>query len=78
MPVVDFRNKNRNKPRRVMTINTKNSVLLAAENCKDECGEKVFKRVTGCNDLVGEEAVYHSACMAEFSKKTDWEAWSSN
>ena len=68
---VDFRNKDRNKPRRVMTINIKNNVLLAAENRKDDWGEEVFGRLAVCNDLVVEEAVYHSAYMAKFSKKTD-------
>ena len=50
-----------------MTIHIKNNVLLAAEKCKDECVEEVFGRLTGCNDLVAEEAMYNSACMTEFS-----------
>ena len=32
---------------------------------------QVFGRLNGCNDLVTEGAVYHSACMAKFSKKTE-------
>ena len=54
-----------------MKISIKNNVLLAAENCKGDWGEELFGRLAGCNDLVSEEAVYHSACMAKFSKKTD-------
>ena len=53
---VDFRNKDRNKPRRVMAINIKNNVLLAAENRKGDWGEEVFGRLVGCNDLGAEEA----------------------
>ena len=64
---INFCNKDRNKPRQVMTIHIKNNVLLAAEKCKDECVEEVFGRLTGCNDLVAEEAMYNSACMTEFS-----------
>ena len=69
---VDFRNKDRNKPRQVMTINIKNNVLIAAKNRKDKWGEDVFGRLTGCNGLVAEEAVYQSACMAKFSKTIDF------
>ena len=68
---VDFFNKDRNKPRRFMRINIKNNVLKADENCKDELGQEVFGKLTGCNDLVPEGAVYHSACIATFSKKTN-------
>lgn len=52
-----------------MTINIKNNVLLASENHKDEWGEEVLGKVTGCNDLVAGEAMYHSPCMAKFNKK---------
>ena len=31
-----FRNKDRNKPRRVMTINIKNNVVIATKSHKDE------------------------------------------
>ena len=65
----DFRNKDRNKPRRVMTININNNILVAAENRKDEWGEEIFGRL--CNDLAAEDAVYYSAYMAKFSKKSD-------
>ena len=36
LSIFDFRNKDRNKPRQVMTINIKNNVLIAAKNRKDE------------------------------------------
>ena len=71
LSIFDFRNKDRNKPRQVMTINIKNNVLMAAKNRKDEWGKEIFGRITRCNDLVAEDAVYHSACMAKFSKKTN-------
>ena len=63
-----FHNKDRNKPRRVMTINIKNNVLLTNENRKDELGEEVFGKLTGCSDLVAEGVVYHSTCVVMFSK----------
>ena len=51
-----------------MTINIKNNALVAAKNRKDK--EDVFGRLTGCNDLVAEEAVYQSACMAKVSRQS--------
>ena len=58
--------------KRVIKVNIKNNALLAAKNHKDEWRrEEVFGRLKGCNDLVSEEAVYYSACMAKFSKKTE-------
>ena len=54
-----------------MSINIKNNALRAAENRKDELGEELFGRLTGCNDLVALEALYHSASMTKFSKKTN-------
>ena len=53
-----------------MTINIKNNALVAAKNRKDKWGEDVFGRLTGCNDLVAEEAVYESACMAKVSRQS--------
>ena len=52
-----------------MTININNNILVAAENRKDEWGEEIFGRL--CNDLAAEDAVYYSAYMSKFSKKTD-------
>ena len=66
---VDLGKKCRNKPRRVMTINIKNNVILAAENRKDEWREEHLEDLQ--NVMVAEEHVYPSACMEMFIKKTD-------
>ena len=68
---MDFRNKDRNKPRQVISVNIKKNSLRAAGNRKEELGEELFGKLTGCNDLAAVEAVYHSACMKKFSKKTN-------
>ena len=66
---VDFRNKDRDQHRRIMTINIKNNILLAAEKRNDEWGKEVYGRISACNDLVAEEAVYHLTCLGIFNKK---------
>ena len=35
-------------------------------------GGGIFRRITIFHDLVAEETVYHSVCMAKFCKKTDF------
>ena len=54
-----------------MTINIKNNVVIATKSHKDEWGEEIFGRITGCNGLVAEDAVYHLTCVAKFSRKTN-------
>ena len=53
-----------------MTINIKNNILLAAEKRNDEWGKEVYGRISACNDLVAEEAVYHLTCLGKFNNKT--------
>ena len=56
-----------------MTIKLCKIVLERAKESGDEWGTKVLAKMESCIDLVAEEAVYHSSCMAEFrlnKKKT--------
>ena len=52
-----------------MTINIKNNILLAAEKRNDELRKEVCGRISACNDLVAEEAVYHLTCLGKFNNK---------
>ena len=36
----------------------------------DSWGKAVQGRLESCNDLIAEEAIYHSNCMTKFTKKT--------
>ena len=61
-----FRHKGRNKHRRVMTIQIKETVLQKAIERKDVLGRRTRSRLENCHDLVAEEAVYHPGCMSKF------------
>ena len=49
-----------------MTIKLRKTILERAKERGDEWGVKVLAKIESCIDLVAEEAVYHSSCMAEF------------
>ena len=43
-----------------------NNIIECAKVRSDDWGEAVLTRLGTLNDLVAEEAVYHSSCMAAF------------
>ena len=43
-----------------------NTLLKQCETRDDAWGREVFARLSTCNDLVAEEAVYHTSCMTKF------------
>ena len=43
-----------------------NNIIECAKARSDDWGEAVLTRLGTLNDLVAEEAVYHSSCMAAF------------
>ena len=50
----------------VMTIPLRQTLLSVCEPREDEWSNDVQRRLLSCNDLVAEEALYHSKCMLKF------------
>ena len=48
------------------TLPVHGKVIDCTKRRDDKWGKEVLSRVENCIDLVAAEAVYHSACMAEF------------
>ena len=55
-----------------MTIQIKETVLQKAIERKDALERRIRTRLESCDDLVAEEAVYHSGCMSQFLKKINF------
>ena len=50
----------------VRTLPLFNTLLKQCESRDDQWGREVYGRLSACNDLVAEEAVYHISCMKKF------------
>ena len=66
--VTDKKRQHENPVRRVMTLECRSRLLQRAEERNDTWGNLVKGRFECCNDLVAEEAVYHSKCMSKCLK----------
>ena len=58
--------RNKEKFHQVQTLPLHNNIIECAKAKNDDWGEAVLTRLGTSNDLVAEEAVYHSSCMAAF------------
>ena len=56
--------RNKEKFHRVQTLPFHNNIIECAKARNDDWGEAVLTRLGTSNDLVAEEVVYHSSCMA--------------
>ena len=65
----DFKHYKRESVNKVMTLPLRESLIACAIERDDEWGNEVLGRLGTCNDLVAEEAVYHSVCMTKFRLK---------
>ena len=54
----------------VQTIPLRKTLLEHCETRDDDWGRDIQGRLLTCNDLVAEEAIYHSTCMVRFRLKT--------
>ena len=61
-----MRHKDRGLVHQVQTLPLHNSLVQRANERKDDWGQAVFTQLGTCIDLIAAEAVYHSACMADF------------
>ena len=66
---VDIRHTEKGSIVKVMTLPLRVTLITCAEERGDEWGDAVRGRLENCNDLVAEEAIYHSTCMAKFRLK---------
>lgn len=58
--------KQRNPFFRVRTLEIRDNLITRSKERNDEWGDQVLGRLLICNDLVAEEAVYHTSCMNRF------------
>ena len=65
----DWRHKDRDKVKKVMTVNLRATLIKHAQGRGDQLGDAVLGHLESCNELVAEKAVYHASCMANFILK---------
>lgn len=71
--VVDLRHSEKRSIFNVRTLPLRDNLIACAKEREDGWGDLVLGRLESCNDLVAEEAVYHSACMTKFRLKKSTE-----
>ena len=63
-----FKNRHRDNLRFVSTIELRDNIKKIAHERNDNVSVKLLGRMEGLNDLVAEEAVYHSHCYIKFKR----------